>query len=125
MELTLQRKWPRDGYIIGNLLVDGNKFCHTLEPPRHRSHPCIPAGRYKVVVNYSPKYKKNMPRLLDVPGRSGILIHTGNTAADTLGCILVGENLVVGKVLNSRATFNKLFPLIQAADECYINVVDY
>lgn len=125
MELTLQRKWPRDGYIIGNLLVDGKKLCHTLEPPRHRNHPCIPAGRYKVVVNYSPKYKKNMPRLLDVPGRSGILIHTGNTAADTLGCILVGENLVVGKVLNSRATFNKLFPLIQAADECYINVVDY
>lgn len=124
MELTLQRKWPREGYIIGRLLIDGEFFCHTLEPPYKRSHPCIPAGRYRVIVNMSPKFKKLLPRLLNVPGRDGILIHSGNTAKDTEGCILVGDNTQVGKVLNSRITMARLQPKIEAADECWINVVE-
>lgn len=72
----------------------------------------------------SPKFKKLLPRLLNVPGRDGILIHSGNTAKDTEGCILVGDNTQVGKVLNSRITMARLQPKIEAADECWINVVE-
>lgn len=124
MELTLQRKWPREKYIIGRLLIDGEFFCHTLEPPHNRHHPCIPAGRYKVIVNMSPKFKKLLPRVCNVPGRDGILIHSGNTAADTLGCILVGNNTEVGRVTNSRATMAKLQPQIEAAKECWITITE-
>lgn len=61
----------------------------------------IPTGNYKIIVNLSPKFKRNLPRLIDVPGFDGILIHRGNTDKDTSGCILIGENKVVGKVINS------------------------
>ena len=56
-----------------------------------------------------------MPRLLNVPAFEGIRIHSGNTAADTDGCILVGLNRVKGKVINSRETFNKLMAILEPA----------
>lgn len=81
----------------------------------------IPYGTYQVSMNvkspkYSnftkyPKYKKYngyLPRLLDVPHFDGILIHIGNSHRDSCGCILVGENKVVGKVLDSTKTFYRL-----------------
>ena len=73
----------------------------------------IPYGTYEVKWTYSNRFKKYMPELLNVPNFSGIRIHSGNTAADSLGCIIDGENKVVGKVINSRATANKLYPIIE------------
>lgn len=100
-------------------------FCHTLEPPRSGvDHPCIPAGRYKVVMYNSPKFKALRPLICDVPGRSGILIHEGNTAKDTLGCVLVGNNTEVGMVTSSKATLQKLMDIISAAKCCHITVQD-
>lgn len=109
MELEVKRVALREGYTIGRLYVDGVYWCDTLEDrvrdlEREAKVPgqtAIPAGRYAVVVNRSPKFGRLLPRLVGVPGFEGVLIHRGNTAADTAGCILPGENRVVGKVLNS------------------------
>jgi hypothetical protein len=68
----------------------------------------IPEGRYAVVITYSPKLEQWLPLLLNVPKFSGIRIHAGNTAEDTEGCILVGKNWEVGKVLDSRIWVHRL-----------------
>ena len=109
MEITLDRRYCGGGYTIGRLAIDGAPLCDTLEDTvrdlsRERKIPgrtAIPAGRYRVIVNRSPKFGRELPRLLDVPHFDGILIHRGNTAADTAGCILVGEDKVRGRVVNS------------------------
>lgn len=109
MKLQLKRVALRDTYTIGKLYVDGQYWCDALEDrvrdlSREKKVPgetAIPAGTYDIVVNISPKFKRLLPRLLGVPHFEGILIHRGNTAKDSAGCILVGENRAVGKVLNS------------------------
>lgn len=109
MRLELKRIAKREDYTIGRLSVDGRYLCDTLEDrvrdlARERKIPgetAIPEGTYKVVVNISPKFKRMLPRLLNVPHFEGILIHRGNTAGDSAGCILVGENKVKGRVVNS------------------------
>ena len=109
----------KSGYTIGSLLLDGDYFCDTLEDPvRGAKMPgitAIPAGRYKVIVNRSPRFGRDLPRLLDVPGFEGILIHRGNTAKDTAGCILVGENKEPGKVVNSGRYEEELTRILKEA----------
>ena len=58
-----------------------------------------------------------MPRILNVPGFDGVLIHPGNTALDTFSCILVGENRIKGKVINSKETFKNLYKKMKAAND--------
>ena len=65
----------------------------------------------------SNRFKKMMPLINDVKGFEGIRMHSGNTAADSLGCIILGENKAAGKVLNSRTTCAKVYPLIEAASK--------
>lgn len=117
MKLILKRVARRPTYTIGKLYIDDKYFCDTLEDTDRRlnqsislsdirrikvqNRTAIPIGTYKIIVNRSPKFKRLLPRLLDVPGFDGILIHRGNTDKDTSGCILVGENKIVGKVINS------------------------
>lgn len=109
MKLILTRRFKGSDYTIGELFMDGAYFCDTLED-RVRNMPteakiagvtAIPTGTYKVIVNRSPKFGRELPRLVDVPYFEGVLIHRGNTNKDTAGCILVGENKQKGKVLNS------------------------
>lgn len=119
-EMFLLRKWLREECAIGVLTL-GNFSCYTLEdrvrPPgvKVQDRTAIPEGRYRVIVNYSPRFGKNMPRLLGVPMFDGILIHAGNTARDTRGCILVGVLRGMGAIYQSRVAFAKLLPLILAA----------
>ena len=105
-------------------------LCDTLEPTwRDYAHggrkipgkSAIPEGRYAVVITWSPRLKEWLPLLLGGPefnrNWSGVRIHAGNTAADTQGCILVGENTKVGMVLNSRQCLRKVKDLIVAAKD--------
>ena len=128
MKIVLKRIALRDTYTIGKLYIDDKYICDTVEDKvrdinkngvfdngekKVYGETAIPYGTYEVKWTYSPRFKKYMPELLNVPNFSGIRIHSGNTAADSLGCIIVGENKVVGKVINSRATVNKLYPIIE------------
>ena len=129
MELILERIAKRKTYTIGHLyilrqIVDEyssgetkDYFCDTLEPTwrdyangayKVKGRSAIPEGRYAVVISYSPKFKAWLPILLGVPKFEGIRIHAGNTSEDTEGCILVGKNREVGKVLDSRIWLHRL-----------------
>lgn len=131
MRLLLDRIYKGKDYTIGRLYIDGVYFCDTLEDtvrdlPEEKkiySQTAIPAGTYKITLNIiSPKYSLRksydwcggrLPRLLNVPFFDGILIHAGNTAKDSAGCILVGENKEKGKVLNSMATLKRLYKVLK------------
>lgn len=143
MELKVKRKAKRETYVIGDLSIDEVFFSNTLEDTdrgltsdmsdeqikeiKQKGITAIPTGRYKVVMNVqSPKFSKYkqyefckgyLPRLIDVPGYEGVLIHIGNYPKDTDGCILVGKNTVKGAVMNSTATFKKLYDILKNADE--------
>lgn len=143
MKLKLHRTFKGENYTIGKLYIDGEYFCDTLED-RDRGlfqnmplseikekkvmhQTAIPSGTYKVTLSVqSPKYSQRkqydfckgyLPRLLEVPVFDGILIHIGNKAGDSSGCILVGENKVKGQVINSTATFKKLYERLKSSTE--------
>ena len=111
--LVLKRIFQNDKYTIGKLYLDDTYLCDTLEPPKYVNHPCIDKGTYRIGYQYSNKFGRNMPFLLSVNGRVGIMIHTGNYPKDTQGCILVGRNLQKGSVSNSKKTFDNVNSIIQ------------
>lgn len=117
--LTLKRVYPTDDYTIGELYIEGEYFCDTLEDTvrekKIAGKTAIPYGKYEVIVNRSPRFKRELPLLLDVPNFTGIRIHRGNDAEDTSGCILVGENKVKGKVINSTKYELEITKLIKEA----------
>lgn len=139
MNLLLKRIYKGSAYTIGKLYIDGKYFCDTLEDvdrgltnsmplsviqaKKILGQTAIPVGKYKLnLAVKSPRYSQieyykqlcagYVPRLEEVKGYSGVLIHCGNTAKDTDGCILVGRNKKKGMVLESRATFEKLYTLL-------------
>jgi hypothetical protein len=119
MEMLVTRQTLTDESTIGELTIDGEHQCFTLEdkvrPVKVFGETAIPAGRYEVVVNFSNHFQKMLPELVDVPNFEGVRIHSGNTAKDTEGCILVGTTKGANVVSNSRDAFNALFTKIQAA----------
>jgi hypothetical protein len=127
MKLQLKRIFTGTNYTIGKLSIDGTYFSDTLEDvPRTvkiMNETCIPVGTYTVILNYSNRFKRIMPLLLNVPNFDGIRIHAGNTSADTSGCILVGKNTIKGQLTQSRDTFNLLFAkLLNATDKITIEI---
>lgn len=140
MELILKRIAKRPTYTIGKLYVDGQYFCDTLEDTdrgltdqmsvqeiakkkiKHKT--AIPSGTYKVTTNIvSPKFsqkpfyyqitKGKMPRVLNVKGFDGILIHYGKNADWSSGCILVGKNTIVGQLTDGQNVFKELYKKLQ------------
>ena len=122
----------RADYTIGRLEDEnGIKICDTLEPTwrdykggelKIPKKSAIPECTYRVVVTKSQRFQKYLPLLVGVPGFEGVRIHAGNTSRDTEGCILVGQNLQVGKVLWSRITLEKLMKLIENEKEIYLTI---
>lgn len=125
MKLRLYRDTFTEESTIGELSVDSTFFCYTLEDYDRKlenggkkvyGKTCIPRGIYDVVIDFSPKYNKEMPHVLNVPGFEGVRLHSGNMANDSLGCILVGSTKSKDFIGNSKATFNELMALM---DEAY------
>lgn len=125
MELKLNRIFLGSSATIGELLVNDKHFCDTLEdrvrPEGEKVYgkTAIPEGTYEVKLTYSPRFKKILPEILNVPNFSGIRIHTGNSSEDTEGCILVGtwDGEKEDWIRDSRIAFNELMSLLQSAED--------
>lgn len=140
MEIRVDRRYKKQSYTISNLYIDGKWFCNCLEDAdrgldssmsvdkildiKKPSITAIPRGTYEITLDVvSPKYSKvqfykdicngKLPRLKNVKGFDGILIHAGNTDKDSSGCLLVGHNKVKGQVINSKETFKQLYKILQ------------
>lgn len=125
MELTLNRIFLGSSATIGELLINDKHLCDTLEdrvrPEGEKVYgkTAIPEGTYEVKLTHSPRFKKILPEILNVPNFSGIRIHTLNKAEESEGCIGVGEwnGKDTNWISNSRKAFNKLFAILQEASD--------
>lgn len=124
MKLALDRvEYDKDA-TIGVLSVDGEYECLILEDEvraiKVPGETAIPPGTYPIVITWSPKFKRRLPLLLNVPGFEGIRIHCGNSDTDTEGCLLPGESMTVqlGKpfLLHSKAAFDRLYEKLLEAE---------
>lgn len=120
MDLLLKRTIYTDKSTIGDLFVDGNFECATLElscrKKNDKGELAIPTGRYPVELTFSPKFNRIMPLINNVPGREGIRIHWANWPYQLEGCVAVGrfEPEIAGDFIsNSHATFDRLYPKIE------------
>lgn len=148
MKILVKRIAKKNLYTIGKMYINGTYFCNTLEDTdrglsqsmnlseivskKVPNKTAIPTGTYQVVMNVvSPRFKDRswakpysgkLPRLLNVPGFEGVLIHPGNDQNDTSGCLLVGKNKAVGKVLDSQNTFKSLMNLLHGQESITITI---
>lgn len=142
MEIVVVRFHKKEKYTIGKMYINGTYFCDTLEDTdrgltqemnldiidktKVYGKTAIPTGRYRVELTKSKKFGRVLPLLYNVKGFEGIRIHRGNTDEDTLGCILVGQNKVVGKVINSAMAEQNLMDRLKEVEKnelIYITVI--
>lgn len=145
MKLILKRKYLGDKYTVGDLFIDGKFFCNTIEDtvrelpatcpytPKGQSCKCngkvyaqtaVPAGIFKVSMEYSPRFKRKLPLLHNVPHFIGILIHSGNDETASAGCLIVGNNTIKGKVTESRTTSDKLNAILSKETQITIEIIN-
>lgn len=131
MELKLIRETYTEDSTIGKLYVNDLFHCFTLEDKvrdvKIKNVTAIPAGRYKVVVDFSNRFQQLMPLLLNVPNYLGVRIHTGNYSKDTEGCILVGSTKAVNFIGNSKKAYAKLLSTITKAlktEQVFITIIN-
>lgn len=131
MNLELKRLKFGEDYTIGRLTLDGRFLCYTLEDKvrevagqpveswKKQNETAIPTGVYPVIITMSTRFKIRLPLLMNVPGFSGVRIHTGNSSKDTEGCILVGSTWdgKSGWIGSSKVAFSLLFPILEQAKE--------
>lgn len=127
MKLKLIRDTFTENSTTGKLYVNGEFLCYTLEDTvreeKIKHETCIDEGNYKVILNVSNRFKKLMPLLLYVPKFKGIRIHSGNTKADTSGCILVGLTRGKDYIGKSRLAFMKLMRILENAKDIEIEII--
>lgn len=127
MRLLLKRIALKEKYTIGKLYIDGEYFADTLEDPVREEkiygQTAIPKGTYKVTITLSPRFRRWLPLLHDVPNFEGVRIHRGNTPEDTHGCILVGQNKIKGQVVNSAYTEIELMKRLKGEKDITIEII--
>lgn len=144
MKIKLIRKAKTDSYTIGDLYVNDVFICNTIEDTdrglkqdmnsieiskiKVQDQTAIPTGKYKITLSIqSPSFSKKpyylnfcngyLPRLENVPGFTGILIHRGVDQNHSSGCIIVGYNTIKGKVTNSQKAFETVYSMLKEADD--------
>jgi len=128
MKLLLERKWYSKNSTIGELYINHIFFCYTLEPrtrldgKKVSGTTAIPSGIYTVIMKFSPKFKQELPSLVAVPRFRNILMHIGNWAKDTGGCILVGKSKGNDAIYNSGITLENLRERITMVERAGQNV---
>lgn len=143
LHFTLIRKYRKEAYTIGQLFENGAFLCNTIED-RDRGlnnnmsasailkikvpgETAIPTGTYRLDVNESPKFKRDLIEIVGVPGYSGVRIHKGNTAQDSAGCVIPGINTEKGKVTDSTKYEEMLTRKVKAAiaknDDCFLTII--
>ena len=136
MHIRVMREPSINDTTLGSLFIDDHWQCHTLEDvirpagEKVRNKTAIPPGRYKLILSMSNRFKKIMPEVLNVPMFTGIRIHSGNTAKDTAGCLLVGQtrSLETRSIGRSRFAYTalllKLRAALKAGETIYITFVN-
>lgn len=140
---------------MGRLSLNGLVLCDTLEPPSHGltsatdlktirgikrlGRSAIPVGVYRLVLAYSPRFSPRpfykacgrglVPRLLNVSGFDGVLLHCGNTVVDTCGCVIVGRRADASTLVESRKTYDRLMrqywlPATKRGEPMFIEIVE-
>lgn len=139
LHFLLDRKWRKDTYTIGRLYVNGEFLCNTIEDVDRKlnqnmsateiqkikvmAETAIPTGTYAMRVSMSPKFKRELVEIVNVPAFSGIRIHRGNTAQDSAGCVIVGENTSKGRLTNSTKYELQITEMVKKADYAYITII--
>ena len=132
MEVLVRRLYKKDKYTIGTVSINSKYFCESLEDKdrgltqdmslseilkiKVKGKTAIPAGRYRIILSYSTKFKKILPEILSVKGFGGVRIHSGNDENDTDGCQLYGQNKIKGKLVNSRVTMKDFIQRLSEAE---------
>lgn len=139
LQFLLDRKWRKDTYTIGRLYVNGEFLCNTIEDVDRKlnqnmsateiqkikvmAETAIPTGTYAMRVSLSPKFKRELVEIVNVPAFSGIRIHRGNTPQDSAGCVIVGENTSKGRLTNSTKYELQITEMVKKADYAYITII--
>ena len=139
MKLQLKRLYPKPNYTIGKLYIDGVYFCDTIEDTdrglyqtmpiteikakKKQDITAIPYGEYKVVLSMYTRFRKILPEILNVPGFTGVRIHSGNTQYDSSGCLILGKNTIKGKVTNSRYYVAEFIKKLEKDNDITIKII--
>jgi len=133
MEILVNRRKKTKLSTISDVTIDGVFFCFGLEDvdrglkqsddidviktKKVFAQTAIPAGRYEIIINFSNRFQQYMPLLLNVPGFEGVRIHPGNKAANTEGCLLLGQTVGADFVGNSRLAYRSFLPKLRAVEK--------
>lgn len=139
LHILITRNWRKTDYTVGRLYVNGTQLCNSIEDTDRRlfqgqplseilkikvkGQTAIPTGTYRIRVTESPKFKRPLIEVVDVPGFSGIRIHALNTAEQSEGCIGPGLNTAPGRVTDSRKYENILTDMVAKESEAYLTIV--
>ena len=127
MDFELRRQVFKPDYTLGELFLNGIHFCYTVEDAvrntKIKGITAIPEGRYKIIMTMSNRFKVIMPLLVDVPNFEGVRIHSGNTSADTEGCLILGFIRTTNGVSQSRLACARIYDLLDDGKSAYITIV--